>query len=317
VQVEALVEALSSSAHLRSLELGGTSLTTTPSHLLVKVFSRLTSLGLQQVSMVEEQWTSVASALDTDAAPSLAALDISENQLVGVEPMLLARALTRVARVAMKRTKLTLPQVTALVNSLRYDAVRGRPGLRSLSVRYAKFYNLVDPDNLATAVSSLEEVDLSFTTMKIEQVQAIFKKLMKSPISLKRLDLDGIDLKDVGAMVLARVVSRVGSVSLNNCKLQLHQLLALLCAMGTKMALRQLALSNNNLSEVEAGSLAEAVRHLERVSLDSTSLSSPQVAAVIQQALTSPSLGFLDVRNNGLQSFRLEEGMRRRLKLWI
>ena len=317
VQVEAVVEALSSSAHLRSLELGGASLATTPSHLLVRVFSRLTSLGLQQVAMVEEQWTSVASALDTDTAPSLVSLDISENQLVGVEPMLLARALARVERVAMKRTKLTLAQVTALVNSIRYDAVRGVPRLRSLSVRYAKFYNLVDPENLATAVSSLEEIDLSFTTMKIEQVKAIFKKLMKSSISLKRLHLDGVDLKDVDAMVVAGVVSRVRSVSMSSCRLQLHQLLALLAAMGSKMVLSHLTLSNNNLSEVEAESLGEAVSHLERLSLDSTSLSSSQVSAVIQQALAGTTLRFLDVRNNGLQAFRMEDRGRRRLKLWI
>ena len=87
--------------------------------------------------------------------------------------------------------------------------------------------------------------------------------------------------------------------------------------MGSKMVLSHLTLSNNNLSEVEAESLGEAVSHLERLSLDSTSLSSSQVSAVIQQALAGTTLRFLDVRNNGLQAFRMEDRGRRRLKLWI
>ena len=109
-------------------------------------------------------------------------MDLPLTDLSTVEPHLPARLLHRLEQVDMWSSELTSQQLEAILTAAQASST-----LRKLNLGNNKL-SLLEPELVAMAVNSLEEVDIRHTLLTREQVETILNQsLVKT--SLKRLVL--------------------------------------------------------------------------------------------------------------------------------
>jgi hypothetical protein len=150
------------------------------------------------------------------------------SYLSQVSPDLLARAVTRLEEVNMMCTDLTGQQVEAILTAI---ITKDPLLLRKLNIRGANF-SQVTPDLLARAVTKLKEVDMRYTHLTKQQVEAILTAVVtKDSLPLRKLDMTGADLSEVAPDLLARAVTRLEEVDMEGyegCYLTKEQVEAIL-----------------------------------------------------------------------------------------
>ena len=114
--------------------------------------------------------------------PGLRSVHLSLTDLSSVEPHLPARLRHRLEQVDMWSSELTSQQLEAILTAAQASST-----LRKLNLGNNKL-SLLEPELMAMAVNSLEDVDIRHTLLTREQVEAILNQsLVKT--SLKRLVL--------------------------------------------------------------------------------------------------------------------------------
>ena len=128
-------------------------------------------------------------------------LNISGNNLSGVDPGLLATALNRLEEVEMYGgTWLTVQQVEGILTGLHAGLVK------KLDISYNNM-STVDPGLLASAVNGLKEVVMFGTELTVQQAEAILtQSLVKTSVRSLRMGVHrvpGLDEDLVGRARLA------------------------------------------------------------------------------------------------------------------
>ena len=108
---------------------------------------------------------------------------------------------------------------------------------------------------------------------------------------MKKLEMSGNNLSTVDAGLLARAVNMLQEVNMGDIQLTVEQGTAIFTAINQENCkMKQLNISNNNLSSVDAGLVARAVNMLEEVEMEDTQLTREQEGAILTQSLVKTSL---------------------------
>merc|ERR1719319_1193030 len=108
------------------------------------------------------------------------------------------------------------------------------------------------------------------------------------------------DLSAVDPELLAQAVTQLEEVV--HTRLTPQQVTAICTAMTGNSMLKALGLTDNNLSSVDAGILAQAVTQLEVVELGYTNLTPQQVTAICTAMTGNSQLKTLDLSSTNLSS---------------
>ena len=143
--------------------------------------------------------------------------------------------MSRLKEANLPGTQLTKQQLEAIFTAIS----TGTSQLRTL---YLQNNNLssVEPPLLARAVSSLENLNLSYTQLKRHQLETILTPLSVEAPCLKILNLRSSPMSSVEADLLARAVNNLEEVNLSSCQLSKKQAEAILTESLMKTSLKRL-----------------------------------------------------------------------------
>ena len=132
----------------------------------------------------------------------------------------------------------------------------------------------VKPELLAVAVTKLERLNLNSSGLSSSQTEAIFAAIQAPGSRLRTLELQHNDLSSVDPGLLARAVTRLEEVNLQNAKMTPGQVRATLTALCGGHCLKRLrlvdsCLSDEHLTEELVGS---TIQKLEGVDHDLASI---------------------------------------------
>ena len=185
--------------------------------LISAAFSRLVSLGLQDVVLTEAQWTAILKT-----AASLSELDLRMINLTSVEAGLLAKRLASCDRLSLDYVAMTQPQWLGLLQAAANSC------LRHLRISNADLSKLPSP-LLMSVVARCSTLDLSSSSLAPAQLEDLLR-LVPTCTWLTSLDLHSCDLSAAPEAVLARAVVSLASVSLRKTRLSCGQATAVLAA---------------------------------------------------------------------------------------
>ena len=185
--------------------------------LISAAFSRLVSLGLQDVVLTEAQWTAILKT-----AASLSELDLRMINLTSVEAHLLAQRLASCDRLSLDYVAMTQPQWLGLLQAAANSC------LRHLRISNADLSKLPSP-LLMSVVARCSTLDLSSSSLAPAQLEDLLR-LVPACTWLTSLDLHSCDLSAAPEAVLARAVVSLASVSLRKTRLSCGQATAVLAA---------------------------------------------------------------------------------------
>ena len=185
--------------------------------LISAAFSRLVSLGLQDVVLTEAQWTAILKT-----AASLTDLDLRMINLTSVEAGLLAKRLASCDRLSLDYVAMTQPQWLGLLQAAATSC------LRHLRISNADLSKLPSP-LLMSVVARCSTLDLSSSSLAPAQLEDLLR-LVPTCTWLTSLDLHSCDLSAAPEAVLARAVVSLASVSLRKTRLSCGQATAVLAA---------------------------------------------------------------------------------------
>ena len=204
--------------------------------VLQLVFRLLSLADLKNVSLVSRIWREVG------------------------EPRLWNRGVLRVTRKNTSRVLEALGDNRRLravrklaVNAQRVSeellkTVARHQGLRSVNMAYSDLTAL-EPRLLATTVTSLENVNLGYSQLTEQQLEAIFTSLCVGASCLKTLYISHNSLSSIEAGVLARGVNSLEDVVFHNTQLSQQQAEATLTQALRKTSLRRLVMKHEGLDE--------------------------------------------------------------------
>jgi len=235
-----------------------------PVEILHKILLLLSHRDLKVAVLVCQRWRQVGEA---KSLWSWISLRVDTRNLALMPEVLSTRRLQSVKFLEMKAVSKDL-----------LNAVLEHPGLRSVRVqcmdeqrRFGR--RKVREDDAwmkSTAVVNKEEREL------------LFKVVAKMP-HLSKLDLTGMNISSVPPSLLARSLTHIEEVVVEQVGLTHQQAMALFEAIGSleNVRLRKLNLSHNNLASVPSQFMAKAVLRLNEVTMYHTNVTSEQVVEIL------------------------------------
>ena len=221
------------------------------------------------------------------------------TNLSSVRPELLARAFSKMEDLNLGGTMLTVDQLNCLFASLASDN-KSTQRTRLDLLENNLYADGIDPLLLAAAIIRFQRVRLDFVPMCLcasptvtgampqtnrnrdSVAIAIFDALGSSFSFVQYLELNLIDLSAVDGEVLAKEVSKMRWVCLQNCSITPPQATALFTAIGEDGSmLRVLDLHANDLSSVESSLLIPPLQVLKGLYLNGTGLTTNQVETIL------------------------------------
>ena len=254
---------------------------------------RASSLTEGENNLRTDQITAMLTAIAAGKS-TLQKLILRGNRLNQVDPQVLAGMVRELDELNLQNTLLTTEQMDQMFETI---GTLGPGKLRQL-ILAGNDLSDVNHNGLALMVTDLVALDLTETKLCKEQVDAIFSKLAESPGKLKKLVLEGIDLREVEAELIAGMVTEVKWLNIKGTRLttiQLDQIFETL-AEGPGN-LRNLKIDYNDLRGVDPDVMANAVNRLDSVSMsDMPFLTRYQMKTILTQALEEGSyLKYLDI----------------------
>ena len=287
--------------------------------LLAKVVTKLQKLEINCTELTLQQAAAIFTAVSEES--TMIELDISDNDLSGIDPELLAKAVNNLTTLYIENTNLTLQQTEAILTAVS-------EGSKMIKLNIVE-NNMsgVDPGLLAKAVANLETLDIGSTELTEQQATTILSGVSKGS-EVTKLNMSWNNLSGVDRGLLAKAVTNLESLDvivtelitqqaaailysvsdgskltkLNiTGNLTLQQAVALSTAISVGCKLCRLFIGGNNLSAVAPGLLAKVVSNLESLSVGHTKLTQQQAAAILTAVLEGSKLtSFIIWGNNNL-----------------
>ena len=288
--------------------------------LLAKVVTKLQKLEINCTELTLQQAAAIFTAVSEES--TMIELDISDNDLSGVDPELLAKAVNNLTTLYIENTNLTLQQTEAILTAVS-------EGSKMIKLNIVE-NNMsgVDPGLLAKAVANLETLDIGSTELtepiisttilsgvskgsEVTQLNMSWNNLYEGDRGLLVKALNNLESLDVivtelitqqAAAILYSVSDGSKLTKLNiTGNLTQQQAVALSTAISVGCKLCRLFIGGNNLSAVAPGLLAKVVSNLESLSVGHTKLTQQQAAAILTAVLEGSKLtSFIIWGNNNL-----------------
>lgn len=294
-QLTALLTRSLTSSTLSHLELQHADLSRISPDLLSWAVARLIKINLSHSQLTAPQ----AKAIFTHSltSHSLTDIDLDHVNLSHVSGDIIAKAIARLTKASLPYTRLNSTQLTTLLQTILTSTT-----LTSLSLRSVKLAH-VSSDLLTKAISGLKQADLSDTSMTIEQCESLCTKTTSKTSStlLEDLSLRSVPLSRVPADLLAQAVIRLNSADLSHTYLTRQHVSIIFTRLLQKQHknLRNLNLSNVDLSRVLCDNLGKSISELESADLSHSSLTGKQCKALLTATLASKTLSELNLERVG------------------
>ena len=170
--------------------------------------------------------------------PGLRKMGMRCSKLSSMDPGLLARMVKKLEELEMWNRQVTGQQLEAVMTAL----CEGDSGLKKLTIADNDLSS-VDAGLLASAVKTLEGVEMYYTHLTVEQGTAIFTAINQENCNMKKLDISENNLSSVDTGLLARSVNMLEEVVMNRTELTVKQMEAILTQSLVKTSLRRLEMN--------------------------------------------------------------------------
>jgi len=198
-----------------------------------------------------------------------------------IGPVLMSEAVARLEEADLEGWNLTIAQWTGICN-----AIKSGSKLKKLLVPRNNLGE-VECTVFSGILQHLVELDLESTSLRAVQSEAIMLSVAASPGKLKKLILQGNDLEQVDATVIARAVTKIESLNIAQTELSSKQAEEIFKAIAPSPGvLKNLNMDSNDLKEVDPKVMADAVNKLEKVCFsDMPFLTQSQMTMILIQAV--------------------------------
>ena len=258
--------------------------------LLAKVVTKLQKLEINCTELTLQQAAAIFTAVSEES--TMIELDISDNDLSGVDPELLAKAVNNLTTLYIENTNLTLQQTEAILTAVS-------EGSKMIKLNIVE-NNMsgVDPGLLAKAVANLETLDIGRTELTQQQATAILSGISKGT-KLTKLNISLNNLSGVDSELLAKAVANLETLDIGSTELTEPVIsTTILSGVSKGSEVIQLNMSWNNLYEGDRGLLVKALNNLESLDVIVTELITQQAAAILYSVSDGSKLTKLNITGN-------------------
>ena len=257
--------------------------------LLAKVVTKLQKLEINCTELTLQQAAAIFTAVSEES--TMIELDISDNDLSGVDPELLAKAVNNLTTLYIENTNLTLQQTEAILTAVS-------EGSKMIKLNIVE-NNMsgVDPGLLAKAVANLETLDIGSTELTQQQATAILSGISKGT-KLTKLNISLNNLSGVDSELLAKAVANLETLDIGSTERTECGATKILSGVSKGSEVTQLNMSWNNLYEGDRGLLVKALNNLESLDVIVTELITQQAAAILYSVSDGSKLTKLNITGN-------------------
>ena len=257
--------------------------------LLAKVVTKLQKLEINCTELTLQQAAAIFTAVSEES--TMIELDISDNDLSGVDPELLAKAVNNLTTLYIENTNLTLQQTEAILTAVS-------EGSKMIKLNIVE-NNMsgVDPGLLAKAVANLETLDIGRTELTQQQATAILSGISKGT-KLTKLNISLNNLSGVDSELLAKAVANLETLDIGSTERTECGATKILSGVSKGSEVTQLNMSWNNLYEGDRGLLVKALNNLESLDVIVTELITQQAAAILYSVSDGSKLTKLNITGN-------------------
>ena len=213
-QTNSIISSIAKDSQVKSLNMSFNNLSLVNVSLLTRAVNRQESLKMRETSLTTHQTESILATISEGS--KLKSLDISFIDLSSVDPVLLARAVSKLDSFNVKGTSLTTEQVQSILADNSKVSQ-----LKNLNISYNNLSS-VDPVTLARAVNSLETLDMKSTSLRTQQAESIFGAIVESS-QLKTLNMSHNNLSSVNPELLSRAANELDTLILKKTSLTRQQ----------------------------------------------------------------------------------------------
>ena len=183
-------------------------------------------------------------------------------------------------------------------HNLLIQTIGRHPTISFLKVRYQTDLGLVEPEIFRSLLIKLEQIVMLGLNLEPEQGDILFSTILDNT-KLKRLHIVNNNLSSADPQLLARAVSNIEDVQLENTEVTTEQATKMVKALATDQSkTKVLNLANNNLASVDPQLMTEGIKQLKGVNLFKTHLSYDFIIAICA-SLQETNLEKVDLRQNG------------------
>ena len=290
-QAAAILTAVSEGSTLTELKIGYNNLSGVDLELLAKVVTNLDTLNLTNTKLTQQQIASVITSASKGS--KLKKLNISENDLSGVDPGLLAKAVVNLETLDIGNTKLTQQQAAVIFSGVCEGS--------RLNVLNISDNNLseVEPELLAKTVIKLKKLDIRYTDITKQQASVILTAISEGR-RLTDLNIGFNDLREVCPELMAKAVTNLEILDVTFTDLTQQQATAIISTISNGSKLIELHIFGDDLSGVDPKLLANIAIKLEILEVGMSELTQQQTAAIFTAISEGINLTTLDIRENDL-----------------
>ena len=237
--------------------------------LLASAVIKLETLEFSNTQLTQQQIVAILTAVSDGR--KMTKLDISFNDMSGIDKKLLAKAVTKMKKLNITDTNLTQEQAEAILTAVSEENV--------VSKLYIGFNNLsgVDPGLMAKAFTNLKKLNVNRSELTHRQILTILTAFCKGTT----IHISMNDLSRVDPGLLARAVTKLEVMDVQDTELSQQQVVAIITAVSESKKITELYIGENDLSIVDPGLLTKAVTKLVRLDLENTKLTQQQDEAIL------------------------------------
>jgi len=237
--------------------------------LLASAVIKLETLEFSNTQLTQQQIVAILTAVSDGR--KMTKLDISFNDMSGIDKKLLAKAVTKMKKLNITDTNLTQEQAEAILTAVSEENV--------VSKLYIGFNNLsgVDPGLMAKAFTNLKKLNVKCSELTHRQIVTILTAFCKGTT----IHISMNDLSRVDPGLLARAVTKLEVMDVQDTELSQQQVVAIITAVSESKKITELYIGENDLSIVDPGLLTKAVTKLVRLDLENTKLTQQQDEAIL------------------------------------
>ena len=290
-QAAAILTAVSEGSTLTELKIGYNNLSGVDLELLAKVVTNVDTLNLTNTKLTQQQIASVITSASKGS--KLKKLNISENDLSGVDPGLLAKAVVNLETLDIGNTKLTQQQAAVIFSGVCEGS--------RLNVLNISDNNLseVEPELLAKTVIKLKKLDIRYSDITKQQASVILTAISEGR-RLTDLNIGFNDLREVCPELMAKAVTNLEILDVTFTDLTQQQATAIISTISNGSKLIELHFYGDDLSGVDPKLLANIAIKLEILEIGMSELTQQQTAAIFTAISEGINLTTLDIRENDL-----------------
>ena len=237
--------------------------------LLARAVIKLETLEFSNTQLTQQQIVAILTAVSDGR--KMTKLDISFNDMSGIDKKLLAKTVTKMKKLNITDTNLTQQQAEAILTAVSEENV--------VSKLYIGFNNLsgVDPGLMAKAFTNLKKLNVNRSELTHRQIVTILTAFCKG----NTIHISMNDLSKVDPGLLARAVTKLEVMDVQDTELSQQQVVAIITAVSESKKITELYIGENDLSIVDPGLLTKAVTKLVRLDLENTKLTQQQDEAIL------------------------------------